>query len=144
MPTLAFDTNIFITYQPPSYPQGFCMTAIVLEELTAGSSDNTELKFWGNVRKDREANGTLFTPNAEDWFLTGKILNSLRRGLSSPKKGKIPKHSASHTERIIRDALIARVCKRENLYLVTDNTKDFETISPYCKIKLISGKEFFG
>lgn len=144
MPTLTFDTNIFITHQPSYYPQGFCMTAIVLEELTAGSADNTAVRYWQNVRKEREANGTLFTPNAEDWFLTGKILNSLRRGLKSQKTGKIPKHSASHTERIIRDTLIARICKRESLYLVTDNIKDFETIEPYCKIKLISGEEFFG
>lgn len=144
MPKLSFDTCIFITYQPLYYPQGFYMTAVVLEELTAGSADDSEVKFWSDVRKKREMDGTLYTPNAEDWFLAGKILNSLRRGLKSPKQGKIPKHSASHTERIIRDTLIARICKRENLYLVTNNIKDFETIKPYCNIKLISGKDFFG
>ena len=144
MPTITFDTCIFITHKPSYYPQGFCMTAVVLEELTAGSSDDGEVKRWNQVRKDREKDGTLFTPNAEDWWMAGKILNSLRRGLKSVKTGKIPKHSASHTERIIRDTLIARVVKRENLYLVTDNIKDFETIQNYCKIKLISGKEFFG
>ena len=144
MPTITFDTCIFITHKPSYYPKGFCMTAVVLEELTAGSSDDAEIKRWRQVRKDREKDGTLFTPNAEDWWMAGKILNSLRRGLKSGNKGKIPKHSASHTERIIRDVLIARVVKRENLYLVTDNIKDFETIQNYCKIKLISGKDFFG
>ena len=120
------------------------MTAVVLEELTAGSSDDGEGRRWQQVGKDREKDGTLFTPNAEDWWMAGKILNSLRRGLKSAKTGKIPKHSASHRERIIRDVLIACVVKRENLYLVTDNIKDFETINNYCKIKLISGKDFFG
>ncbi len=144
MPTITFDTCIFITHQPSSYPQGFCLTAVVLEELTAGAADDSEVKFWGQVRKEREADGTIFTPNSEDWWLAGKILNSLRRGLKSKNKGRILKHSASHTERIIRDVLIARVVKRENLYLVTDNIKDFETIAPYCKIKLISGEDFFG
>lgn len=129
MPTITFDSCIFIAHQPSYYPKGFCMTAVVLEELTAGSSDDGEGRRWQQVRKDREKDGTLFTPNAEDWWMAGKILNSLRRGLKSAKTGKIPKHSASH---------------RENLYLVTDNIKDFETINNYCKIKLISGKDFFG
>ena len=119
------------------------MTAIVLEELTAGSFDDSEVKFWNSVRKDREADGTLFTPNAEDWWMAGKVLNSLRRGLKSTKAGKIPKHSAAQTERIIRDTLIARICKRESLTLVTDNLKDFELIQNYCNVKLISGKKFF-
>ncbi len=42
------------------------MTAVVLEELTAGSSDDGEIRRWGQVRKDREKDGTLFTPSAED------------------------------------------------------------------------------
>ncbi len=65
------------------------MTAIVLEELTAGSSDDSEVRRWQQVRKDREKDGTLFTPNSEDWWMAGKILNSLRRGLKSTNKGKI-------------------------------------------------------
>lgn len=42
------------------------MTAIGLEELTAGAPDESEVGFWGRVRKAREADGTLFTSNAED------------------------------------------------------------------------------
>lgn len=145
MDLITFDTCIYITYQPPSRPpRGFRMTAVVLEELTAGSADDSEVRRWNQVRRFREADGTLFTPNAEDWWQAGKILNSLRRGLKSKKTGKIPKHSASHTERIIRDTLIARVCKREKLTLVTDNLKDFKVIEPYCQIKIISGKDYFG
>ena len=144
MPTVTYDSCIHISRQLSSFPKGFCMTVIVLEELTAGSADASEVKYWGSVRKSREADGTLFTPNAEDWWITGKILNSLRRGLKSAKTGKIPKHSASHTERIIRDTLIARVCKREGLLLVTDNLKDFKTIQDFCPVKVISGKDFFG
>ena len=120
------------------------MTAVVLEELTAGSSDDKEVRRWEIVRKQREEDGTLFTPNAEDWWMAGKVLNSLRRGLKSKKSGKIPKHSASHTERIIRDTLIARVCKREGIILVTDNLKDFDEIKSFCNVKIISGKDFFG
>lgn len=119
------------------------MTAIVLEELTAGAADESTVRYWGRIRKAREADGTLFTPNAEDWWIAGKVLNSLRRGLKSTKIGKIPKHSAERTERIIRDTLIARICKREGLTLVTDNLKDFELIQNYCNVKLISGAKFF-
>lgn len=144
MTRITYDSNIHISRRLSSFPQGFCMTAIVLEELTAGSPDESEVKYWGQVRKAREQDGTLLTPNAEDWWQTGKILNSLRRGLKSTTTGKIPKHSASHTERIIRDTLIARVCKREGLLLVTDNIKDFALIQNFCKIKLVSGKDYFG
>lgn len=120
------------------------MTAIVLEELTAGSADASEVRFWNDVRKARERDRTLFVPNAEDWWMAGKVLNSLRRGLKSGKKGRIPKHSAEQTERIIRDTLIARVCKREGLTLITDNLKDFEKIKSFCSIRMQSGKDFFG
>ena len=144
MPTITYDTNIFIKYKPSSFPKGFCMTAIVLEELTAGSADNSEVRYWNDVRKARERDNTLFVPNAEDWWMAGKVLNSLQRGLRSTKTGRIPKHSAEQTERIIRDTLIARVCKREGITLITDNLKDFEQIKSFCSIRIQSGRDFFG
>ncbi len=137
-----FDTNIYIKYDVIlSDKQLF--SAVVLQELTVGSSDNNELKEWEAARKELEKEGLLIVPNGEDWYLAGKVLNSLLRGLKSQNKGKTPKLSPDEKQRIIRDVLIARTVKRENARLVTDNLKDFEMIKRFCNIKLISGEDYF-
>ena len=141
---ITFDTCIFISYQPLYLPKGFRMTAVVLQELTVGASDNTEVKYWNEVRKAREKDGTLLVPNGEDWWLAGKVLNSLLRGLKSDNAGKTPKLSADEIQRITRDVLIARTVKRENALLITDNIGDFNKIKKFCDVKTQSGKDFFG
>ena len=137
-----FDTNIYIKYDVIiSDKQLF--SAVVLQELTVGSSDTNELKEWEAARKELEKEGLLIVPDGEDWYLAGKVLNSLLRGLKSSNKGKTPRLSPDEKQRIIRDVLIARTVKRENARLVTDNLKDFELIKRFCNIKLISGKDYF-
>ena len=59
MPVITYDTCVFISYQPSYLPNGFRMTAVVLQELTAGAIDESEVKFWGSVRREREKDGTL-------------------------------------------------------------------------------------
>lgn len=144
MPIITFDTCIFISYQPSYLPKGFRMTAVVLQELTVGATDNTEVRYWNEVRKAREKDGTLLVPNGEDWWMAGKVLNSLLRGLKAKNAGKTPKLSADEIQRITRDVLIARTAKRENAMLVTDNIADFKKIKKFCDVKTQSGKDFFG
>ena len=138
-----FDTNIYIKYDVlPN--EKLLFSAVVLQEMTVGAWDSNELKEWEALRKSLEARNLLIVPNGEDWFIAGKVLNSLLRGLKSSNKGKTPKLSPDDKQRIIRDVLIARTVKRENARLVTDNIKDFEMIKRFCNIKLISGKDYFG
>ena len=138
-----FDTNIYIKYDV--FPnEKLLFSAVVLQEMTVGAWDSNELKEWEALRKSLEARNLLIVPNGEDWFIAGKVLNSLLRGLKSSNKGKTPKLSPDDKQRIIRDVLIARTVKRENARLVTDNIKDFEMIKRFCNIKLISGKDYFG
>jgi len=144
MSVITFDTCIFITYQPSYLPKGFRLTAVVLQELTAGANDDKEVKYWNEVRRAREKDGTLLVPNDEDWWQAGKVLNSLQRALRGGNQGKIPKSDPATIQRITRDVLIARTAKRVGAVLVTDNTKDFELIKNFCNVKTISGKEFFG
>ena len=139
-----FDTCIYITYSEQAFEKVRSMSAVVLQEMTVGSLDNNELKEWEAARKYLENQGLLVIPNGEDWFLAGKVLNSLLRGLKSSNKGKTPKLSPDDKQRIVRDVLIARTVKRENARLVTDNIKDFELIKRFCHIKLIDGKDYFG
>lgn len=137
-----FDTNIYIKYDViPN--EKLLFSAVVLQEMTVGALDSNELKEWEALRKSLEARNLLIVPNGEDWFLAGKVLNSLLRGLKSQNKGKTPKLSPDDKQRIIRDVLIARTVKRENARLVTDNIKDFELIKRFCNIRLISGKDYF-
>jgi predicted nucleic acid-binding protein len=144
MPIITYDTNIFIKYQPSDLPKGFRLTAVVLQELTAGGNDDKEIKYWNDVRRAREKDGTLLVPNGEDWWLAGKVLNSLQRALRGGNQGNIPKSDPATIQRITRDVLIARTAKRANALLVTDNTKDFELIKNFCNVRTITGKEFFG
>lgn len=139
-----FDTCIFISRKEKAYPKISAMSAVVLQELTTGASDNQETRVFELMRKSYEIRGLLLVPNGEDWFLAGKVLNSLLRGLKSKNKGKWVKLSPDDKQRIIRDVLIARTVKRESARLVTDNIKDFEFIQRFCRINLISGDDYFG
>ncbi len=88
MPLNTFDTCIFITYQPSYLPKGFRLTAVVLQELTAGANDDKEVKYWNEVRRAREKDETLLVPNGEDWWIAGKVLNSLQRACGAIIKEK--------------------------------------------------------
>jgi hypothetical protein len=39
MPGVTYDTSIFIAYKPATFPAGFLMSAIVIQELAAGAAD---------------------------------------------------------------------------------------------------------
>jgi predicted nucleic acid-binding protein len=120
------------------------MTAVVLHELTIGASDDGEVKYWDTVRREFDKSDRLLVPNGEDWFIAGKVLNSLQRGRKASNEGKTPKLSANETRRIMRDVLIARTAKRANALLVTDNVADFEKIRNFCNVRIVTGAEFFG
>ncbi|HEX4947647.1 MAG TPA: hypothetical protein VFZ34_13335, partial [Blastocatellia bacterium] len=57
--------------------------------------------------------------------------------------GLTPKLPAQEKHRIVRDVLIARTARKAGAALVTDNLADFEKISRYCKVRLISDTTFF-
>ena len=125
---IVFDTNIWITYQPEAFPQSFLMSVIVLQELVAGAPDYAAVKKYDAVRREYERENRLLVPTAEDWFLAGKVFNSLLRGLKSERGGKTPKLHPDEKQRIIRDLLIARTVRRVNGILITDNLADFRRI----------------
>jgi hypothetical protein len=90
-----------------------------------------------------EKEGTLLVPNGEDWWLAGKALNSLLRGLKSRSGGRTPRLPSAEIQRIVRDVLIARTARRAGALLVTDNIRDFERIKPFCNVRLRRGSEYF-
>ena len=82
-------------------------------------------------------------PTGEDWWLAGKVLNSLLRGLKSKSGGRTPRLPAAEKHRIIRDVLIARTVRRAGALLVTDNLGDFKMIGRFCTTQAINAAEYF-
>ncbi|MGG6280330.1 type II toxin-antitoxin system VapC family toxin [Leptolyngbya sp. AN03gr2] len=141
---MTFDTNIFISRKRVELPKGFYLSVVVLQELVVGAEDDAEVKIFNAVLKEYEKLGRLLVPTVEDWWLAGKVINSLQRGLKSQRGGLTPRMSADQKYRITHDVLIARTAKRAGVSVVTDNLRDFETIQRFCNVRLISGDEYFG
>lgn len=143
MPGVVYDTSVFIAYKPVSFPAGFFMSAVVIQELAAGAKDKSDLQELDGLRRDYETQGRLLVPTGEDWWLAGKVLNSLLRGLKSKRRGLTPKLPAAEKQRIIRDVLIARTVRRAGALLVTDNVSDFKLINRFCAVRVAPGRQYF-
>lgn len=143
MASVLFDTCILITYKPTNPPVGTVMSAVVIQELAAGALDKSEVQRFDATRKAYEKAGRLLVPTSEDWWLAGKVLNSLFRGLKSRAKGKTRRIAKAEQQRIVRDVLIARSARRVNAILVTDNIADFGKVDRFCKVNLCSGSDYF-
>jgi predicted nucleic acid-binding protein len=144
MPLVTFDTSVLIARKPQFPRTGFVLTAVVIQEMTAGAGDRSDLKKWETAWRLFERDSKLLVPTGEDWYLAGKVLNSLLRGLKSQSQGKTPKLHPDDKQRIIRDVLIARTARRAGATVVTDNVHDFRRISRFCRVSLLSGDEYFG
>jgi predicted nucleic acid-binding protein len=143
MPGIVFDTSVFIAYKPAVFPAGFLMSAVVIQELTAGAQDKTDIQKLNAIRLEYEKEGRLLVPLGEDWWLAGKVLYALLRGLKSERGGLTPKLHPHEKQRIIRDVLIARTVKSAGALLVTDNRADFELIKRFCNVRTIAGADYF-
>ena len=135
-----YDTNVIIRHQLADVP-GF-VSAVVLQELTAGARDVNDLRRLGSVRAAAEEGGVLLTPDGEDWYHTGKVLNALHRGLRSHRAGHTPSIPKDEQHRLLRDVLIARTAKRMNVPVVTYNRADFQKIRRFCDVRVVNPARF--
>lgn len=143
MARVTFDTNIFIKYRPAVLPAGFLMSVVVLQELTAGALDKSELQRLDAARRAHEKAETLLVPTSEDWWLAGKVLTSLLRGMKSKASSRTQRISKAEQQRIVRDVLIARTAHRAGATLITDNLSDFEKIKRFCNVRFVTGAAYF-
>ena len=118
------------------------MSAVVIQELTAGARDNSRLQELDAVRRRYEKEGRLLVPTGEDWWLAGKVLNSLARVLKSGKKTKEANISKAEQQRILRDVLIARTAHREGVIVVTSTPSTSRKFSHIAKCELCIRKTF--
>ncbi|HEX2209112.1 MAG TPA: hypothetical protein VHG93_15640 [Longimicrobium sp.] len=137
------DTNVFIRHGLADLTERGPMSAVVLQEITAGAADSSAVRDLSVLGHKLERRGRLLVPNAEDWFYAGKVLNALYRGLRSRRSRQrvvIPKEEQ---QRLVRDVLIARSAKRANAAVVTYNRDDFEKIRRFCNVQIRNPEDFF-
>lgn len=135
---VTYDTNVFINYklQTAILPRAFRLSAVVIEELIRGAHDFRQVELWQDLAAGYEAKRRLLVPNGEDWAFAGRVLYLLQKG----KRDTIGPEEAT---RLLKDALIARIAKRDNTTIITDDT-DFQKIQRYCTVKTLTPKQYCG
>jgi predicted nucleic acid-binding protein len=144
MPKVTYDSDVFMRRKPTSLPQGFYMSAVVIEELAAGAQDGSVLKELRDALSNYAKADHLLVPTGEDWYEAGKVIYAIQQGNKSKKTGDKPKMSPEVRCRLINDVLIARTAKRAGVTVVTYNMRHFEQIKRYCDVKLINAVDHFG
>ncbi len=137
-----WDTNVYVQHGYRQLRRRGLLSAVVLQELTAGAQDGAEVREWAALGRTLASDGRLLVPNGEDWFHTGKVLNSLLRGVPSVRGPRTHAIDKGEQQRLVRDVLIARSAKRVNAALVTYNAGDFEKIRRFCNVRLLAPADY--
>jgi predicted nucleic acid-binding protein len=143
MQTHTFDTSVIIAYRVQELPKIFLLSAVVMAELTASSSDDSARKVFEAMRREAARYDALLVPTADDWLTSSRILFWLSQGRRKKAGGKAPKLAAGASQRMFFDALIAVSARRAGATVVTNDWDDFKAIQHYCPVKLIRGSDFF-
>ncbi|MEW6419711.1 MAG: type II toxin-antitoxin system VapC family toxin [Nitrospirota bacterium] len=106
------------------------MSAVVIEELYAGASDNNTIKLLDRLYGTFANLGRLIAPDASDWQKTGKVIAKL-----SQKYGFEEKFLA----KITNDVLIALSARKIGTVVVTNNMRDFLRIKEFVDFKVYGG-----
>lgn len=142
--TCLFDTQVYIAYRKAREgPRPGWLSAVVVQELTAGSGGRSELKTHLETSRAYQKQGRLIVPDADAWYQAGRILNLYLSDLSRADKSRHrPSLDHQRKQNIIRDVLIAVSAKQQGVTVISDN-EDFPTIRRYYNFKHIPGKQFF-
>ena len=94
-------------------------SAVVAEELYAGSKDKRFIWQMDKIYYRFQKAGRLVIPNHQDWRTAGIALSQIgkRYGFDKIRRGVL-----------VNDALIAASCRREGILLLTLNEKDFRML----------------
>ena len=139
---LVVDTNVLIRHGYDELARRGLLSSVVLQEITAGARDKGEVREWGAFGRAMTGEGRMLVPNGDDWYETGRVLNSLLRGVRSVRGPRSHAIDKGELQRLVRDVLIARSAKRVNAAVVTYNTGDFEKIRRFCDVRLITPEDY--
>jgi predicted nucleic acid-binding protein len=98
------------------------LSAVVLEELYAGTGDEKARKVVANLEDSFAKVNRLLVPLQSDWTATGKVLNKIGQKYGFEQIGK---------GRLTNDTLLAMTVARNGMSLLTGNSKDFELIAEF-------------
>jgi len=144
MSSVTYDTSVLGAYKLIDLPDNFLLSAVVVFELMANATDESERKHLERLRRVYERDGTLIVPNADDWLMASKILYWLEHSRRKRAGGKSLPKKPGATQRMALDALIAVSARRYKAAVVTEDWDDFKAIQYYCRdIKLKRGSDFF-
>lgn len=136
-----FDANVYSTHMTPigNLRRGVALCTVVLQELLVTADEQKRKPLLTMYRTGRKA-GAVISPDADDWIEVGKILNRLLR---TRVRGTV-KPTKAEAQLLVRDALIARCALRAGCVVVTHNIGDFKKLQRYCRIHLLTPREYFG
>ena len=103
------------------------MSAVVIEELYAGASDNNTIKLLDRLCATFEELGRLIAPDALDWKKTGKVITKLGQKYGFEEK---------FLTKITNDVLIALSARKIGAVVVTFNIKDFSRIKEFVDFEI--------
>ncbi|HEX8395365.1 MAG TPA: type II toxin-antitoxin system VapC family toxin [Longimicrobium sp.] len=137
------DTNVLLRHSSRELPRRRLLSAVVVQEMAAGADSDADLRRWAATLRDYRTRDQLLTPDGEDWYEAGKILNALIRGKRSWRAGRTSAISREEQQRLLRDVLIARSARRVNAVVVTYNAGDFRKIRRFCDVRVIAPADLF-
>ena len=143
MPYYTFDTSVVISRRLSELPDNLLFSAVVLLELIAGATDESERKRYEAVRRAYEKDRSLIVPNFDDWMLASKVLYWLAQGRRRKARGKAPRLKPEAKQRMVLDTLIATSARRRNVTVITENWNDFKAIQRFCNVKIVRASSFF-
>jgi predicted nucleic acid-binding protein len=139
-----FDTSTIISRRITDFPKEFVFSSVVLLEMMASANDDKQRRFYEGLARDHRNKGSFILPEADDWLLAGRILNSLSTRRRRLAGGEAPKLAQGRSQRMTLDALLATSAHRAQVTVVTENWDDFHDIKYYLRgFKVIRATEFF-
>lgn len=143
MAYFTLDTSTIISRNLTDIPDEFLLSSVVLMELMASATDESERRRYETIYKAYAIDNSLIVPGAADWLMASKVLYWLQHGRRRQAKGKAPRLKPGASQRMALDALIAVSARRWRTTVITDNWDDFRAIQNYCQVKIIRAAEFF-
>jgi len=146
MPYFTYDTSVIISRRPVPLPRpagNFLLSAVVLMELMASATDDSQRKIYEQLLRGYQNEGSLIIPNEDDWLLASKVLYWLTQSRRRTAKGGLRRLDPGVSQRLALDALLAASARRCKAAVVTENWKDFKSIQRFCNVQIVKAAEFF-
>lgn len=85
------DTSTIVSRKLTDFPDTFLFSGVVLLELMASATDESERRRYEALALDYEKDDSLIVPDLGDWVLASKVLYWLTQGRRRASQGRAPK-----------------------------------------------------